>query len=248
MRRPGNGFDAGMYDLASYLPEQLEHSAIPIPSHEVSMSKCWTMRPWQGIGWLRPLYYFCLGFMFFVCVIILLATALSGDLGITILGLVVSVFLFFLGVIIVRVLIELLISCLFFPHIIAVLQQSNMLLTQQRLANMHPMNAGNASNLHGHGYGVHRNTAPRSGNLTLIVGNRNDDPDAATGVVHNDDDGNDDAADARTSSSSEDRSHRKKTKRRNKDRHSDREIEVHYDDDDDDDDDEDDERNALSMR
>mmetsp|Transcript_44726 Transcript_44726/g.71564 ORF Transcript_44726/g.71564 Transcript_44726/m.71564 type:complete len:122 (-) Transcript_44726:87-452(-) len=109
------------YQLQEYLPENVQGSQIP--RFQCKFKELLKFENWQGIGWVRPLY-FLVALLLIVSTVVMEVNFVLTKQWITITfgSLFCFVFLF-VGLILNRIIMEVVISVLTIPHLIPLLQK-----------------------------------------------------------------------------------------------------------------------------
>lgn len=111
------------YQLQEYLPDNVQGSKIP--RFRVTFKELIKFENWQGIGWVRPLYFLVVLLLIVSTVVMEVNFVLSKNwITITIGSLFCFVFLF-VTLILNRIIMEVVISVLSIPHLIPLLQTQN---------------------------------------------------------------------------------------------------------------------------
>ena len=111
------------YQLQEYLPDNVQGSRIP--RFAVTFRELIKFENWQGIGWVRPLY-FLVALLLIVSTIVMEVNFVLSTNWITItIGTLFCVVFLFVGLILNRIIMEVVISVLTIPHLIPLLQKRN---------------------------------------------------------------------------------------------------------------------------
>ena len=109
------------YQLQEYLPENVQGSRIP--RFRVTFKELIKFENWQGIGWVRPLYFLVVLLLIVATVVMEVNFILTNNwISITFGSLFCIVFLI-VTLILNRIIMEVVISVLTIPHLIPLLQK-----------------------------------------------------------------------------------------------------------------------------
>ena len=118
-----SGSNQHRYQLQEYLPDNVQGSSIP--RFGVTFKELIKFDNWQGIGWVRPLYFLVVLLLIVSTVVMEVNFVLTNNwITITIGSLFCFVFLF-VTLILNRIVMEVVISILSIPHLIPLLQQQD---------------------------------------------------------------------------------------------------------------------------
>ena len=116
-----SGSSEHRYQLQEYLPDNVQGSRIP--RFRVTFKELIKFENWQGIGWVRPLYFLVALLLIVSTVVMEVNFVLTNNwITITIGSLFCFVFLF-VTLILNRIVMEVVISILSIPHLIPLLQK-----------------------------------------------------------------------------------------------------------------------------
>eukprot|EP01084_Bolivina_argentea_P236674 397899_1 len=109
------------YQLQEYLPENVQGSRIP--RFRVTFKELIKFENWQGIGWVRPLYFLVVLLLIVSTVVLEVNFVLTTNWITIIVGSLFCMVFLFVGLILNRIIMEVVISVLTIPHLIPLLQK-----------------------------------------------------------------------------------------------------------------------------
>ena len=110
------------YQLQEYLPENVQGSRIP--RFRVTFKELIKFENWQGIGWVRPLYFLVVLLLLVSTVVMEVNFVLSSSWLTIVIGSLFCVVFLFVTLILNRIVMEVVISVLTIPHLIPLLQKN----------------------------------------------------------------------------------------------------------------------------
>eukprot|EP01083_Nonionella_stella_P163233 536562_1 len=112
------------YQLQEYLPPNVQGSRIP--RFQVTFRELIKFENWQGIGWVRPLYFLIVLLLIVSTVVIEVNFILTHNWISIMFGSLFCFVFLFVTLIMNRIIAELFISILTIPHLIPLLQKQDM--------------------------------------------------------------------------------------------------------------------------
>eukprot|EP00483_Globobulimina_turgida_P009100 UN09118 len=109
------------YQLQEYLPENVQGSRIP--RFRVTFKELIKFENWQGIGWVRPLYFLVVLLLIVSTVVMEVNFVLTTNWITIMIGSMFCLVFLFVGLILNRIIMEVVISVLTIPHLIPLLQK-----------------------------------------------------------------------------------------------------------------------------